>query len=122
MGGRCRREIDPNSPRTSALEDLFRSRKEWREFCDSVVSIRRVCEICGKDLSKRFVRGKHKGKFCKRFNIHHRIDCQTMGQYMDLNPERFLLLCPDCHQWVHRICNSPNFRDKQWFVKLDENV
>ena len=114
------RQIDPQAERSAQLEELFRSRKVWRDFCVSIVESRRCCEVCGKELSKKFVKGKYKGRYCKKFNVHHRYDCKTMGEYMDLSGDRFLLLCPDCHQWVHRVCNSPRFKDMRWFVKPDK--
>ena len=92
-------EIDPNEKATSQLKTLFRGRKEWKEFCSKLRDERdNKCEICGKPLTK--VIG----------NVHHLHTCPTMADYMNLEPNRFLLVCTNCHDWCHSVCNSPRFK------------
>lgn len=109
--------IDGSAKRTASLEALFRSRAVWRKFCESIINERRVCEICFKDLTKKHVRGKKKGRYCVTPNVHHMHKNPTMADYMNLDPRRFMLLCPNCHDWVHKVFNSPRFKEYQWVNK-----
>lgn len=82
----------------------FRSRKVWKDFCNDFKKTRDYrCEVCGKDLKD------------KLSNVHHRFKCETIEEYQDLTDSRFLLLCTDCHKWVHRIYNSPNFKERGFY-------
>lgn len=111
--------IDPAAKRTAALERLFRARAVWRKFCAAIVEGRKRCEICYKDLTKKHKRGKHAGKYCVTPNVHHTHRNATMGDYMNLDPSRFMLLCPNCHEWVHKVFNAPRFKELGWVNKED---
>lgn len=77
----------------------FRQRKVWTSFRELEIERRGCCcEICGKKLTKLVA------------NLHHRCACKTMEEYENLSPERFLLLCTSCHDWVHLVHNSPVFK------------
>lgn len=102
-------DIDLRAKATSDLKNLFRGRKVWKDFVESFTAERgNKCEICHKPLTK--VIG----------NVHHRCRALTMGEYMDLKPSRFMLLCTSCHDWVHLVHNSPRFKDRKWFVRNEE--
>ena len=113
------KEINPSEKRTSELETLFMSRKVWKKFCEKIVSERKVCEICLKDLTKKHKRGKKAGRYCVTPNVHHIYKNPTMGDYMNLDPKRFMLLCPNCHEWIHKVFNSPRLKSYQLVNRED---
>lgn len=98
-----------------AQKTKIRARKAWKVFADRILNERKCCEICGADLTARFVRGRRAGKLKATPNVHHMHVCENEEQYENYDPSRFMLLCVSCHEWVHKIYNSPNFKDRRFY-------
>lgn len=110
-------EILPTDKADNKRKTLFRTRDVWKKFCLEFKVLKNyTCEICGKDLHP-IVKKKTGEVKEKQIHVHHRTNFKTMGGYMNLNPENFMLLCPPCHTWAHKISNSPNFKDREWWIK-----
>ena len=76
---------------TFAEHTKFRTTKEWKEFRKKLISERgSSCEMCGTQYS---------GKRIKQLQVHHK----DPGNYTDLTPEKFCLLCSECHSTVERL-------------------
>ena len=80
---------------TSAEHAKFRSTTRWREFRTHLLENRGYCcACCG--IKKK-----------KGLQIHHK----DPDQYDDLTPEKFVILCSDCHGLVEKM--AKRFRGKK---------
>lgn len=77
--------------------DQFRRSKRWLTFRDwFIASHGRTCEFCGKTYKKT-----------ASLNVHHKYWCESQAEYEDLTESRFMLLCRECHTFVHKKANAP---------------
>lgn len=67
----------------------FRRTKEWISFRKQMLAAHPCCAFCG---SKRATR-----------TVHHIHNCKTEEEYEDLSEERFIVLCSQCHNFLHWI-------------------
>jgi len=80
---------------TSAEHTKFRSTSRWREFRSRLLEERGYrCACCG--IKKK-----------KGLQIHHK----DPDHYDDLTPEKFIILCSDCHGLVEKM--AKRFRGKK---------
>lgn len=64
----------------------FRARKIWKEFREALILQRnKTCELCGKKKSSP-----------RLLDCHH----VYPDDYEDLKPEKFKILCTQCHDFV----------------------
>lgn len=109
-------EINPEDYSYGNLENLFRTRAEWKAHVNNMLTLRPCCEICGKQLDKR----KKNGKLKTIVHIHHRYESFKMSDYMNLDPSRFMVLCASCHDWVHAVGQNPIIKSKDYFIRLPD--
>jgi len=83
----------------------FYSSEEW---CEAVKQVWKrdnaICQKCGKSHNTEQNRGN--------FHIHHIISFQV--KEFRSNIDNLLLLCKDCHRWVHSKSNINNQFIKKW--------
>ena len=80
---------------TSAEHTKFRSTTRWRVFRKSLLEARGYqCACCG--IKKK-----------KGLQIHHK----DPENYLDLTPEKFVILCSGCHDLVEKF--AKRFRGKK---------
>lgn len=74
---------------TTSAHAKFRRTKEWRTFHDRMLARHPYCAFCGSNKATR--------------TVHHIYDCQTEAEYEDLTEGRFIVLCSQCHSFLHWI-------------------
>lgn len=79
---------DKGGARTS-LHARFRRSKEWLSFRKEMLEKHPFCAFCG---SKRATR-----------TVHHVYLCETEEEYENLDESRFIVLCSQCHSYLHWI-------------------
>ena len=67
----------------------FRRTKRWTSFRKKMIAEHPCCAFCG---SKRATR-----------TVHHTHKCETQEEYEDLSEDRFIVLCSQCHNFLHWI-------------------
>lgn len=86
------------------------STDEWKECVKSVwARDNAICQLCGKD--HRDIDRKKE----KKFNIHHIISFQVVDYRF--NVDNLILLCYDCHRWVH----SKKNKDKVLIKEINDD-
>ena len=96
---------EPVEPKNKTERDAFRRTARWQIFRGLICSQRNnTCELCG----KRYENATH-------LNVHHRY----VTQYTNLNPERFMVVCRLCHDFIHIKFKAPNFAPKGWYGLVD---
>jgi hypothetical protein len=79
--------------RLKAEHEAFRLTPQWLLFRKYMLSARnQTCEFCGKHYSR-----------VQYLDVHHKY----VTNYENLNPERFMLLCKTCHQFLHKKEGTP---------------
>lgn len=73
--------------KVSTTHSLFRRTKKWTSFRKMMLKENPYCALCG---SKRATR-----------TVHHIFDCKTEEEYENLSPDRFIILCSQCHNFLH---------------------
>jgi hypothetical protein len=69
----------------------FRSGIEWKTFRAGIIIVRNsTCDSCGVIVVP---------KNTKRLHLHH----MHKEDYTVLEPDRFALLCRDCHSYLHHL-------------------
>lgn len=78
-----------------AEHEAFRSTPRWMLFRKYMLaSHNQTCDFCGKHYSR-----------VQYLDVHHKF----ITNYENLEPERFMLLCKTCHQFLHKKSGTPNF-------------
>lgn len=73
--------------------EAFRLTPQWLIFRKYMLAARnQTCEFCGKHYSR-----------VQYLDVHHKYSTN----YQNLNPERFMLLCKTCHQFLHKKEGTP---------------
>lgn len=67
----------------------FRRSKKWKTFHDYMIERHPYCAFCGSNKATR--------------TVHHTHICQTEDEYEDLSEDRFIVLCSQCHSFLHWI-------------------
>jgi hypothetical protein len=81
----------------SEQHSKFRTSKEWKAFRLSIIEERqKKCECCGVQKNN-----------ASRLQLHHIFPLD----YTNLSPERFALLCANCHAEIERL--SKRLRGKK---------
>ena len=77
--------------------DKFRTSKRWLDFrLNFIARHANTCEFCGKKYTKTAC-----------LNVHHKYYCTTQEEYENLEESRFMLLCRECHTFIHKKANAP---------------
>lgn len=98
---------------THIEHNKFRTTKVWKEFRKKLIHDRGAeCECCGT---------KYSGKRIKQLQVHHK----DPANYMDLAPEKFVLLCSGCHDMIERmnkkLKGSKGVKNKEkWLALIGE--
>ena len=80
------------------------SSDEWKAVAREVwARDRAICQICGKDHNKSRVKGG--------FHIHHIVSFQHKELRSDIS--NLILLCKECHRWVHSRKNKEKLYIKE---------
>ena len=73
--------------------EQFRLTPQWTIFRKWMLASRnQTCDFCG----KRYTRTQY-------LDVHHKY----ATNYQDLTPDRFMLLCKTCHEFLHRKEGTP---------------
>lgn len=88
----------------SSEHDRFRRSKVWKDFRKKMIKEHPCCAFCG---SKRATR-----------TVHHIYECQTKEEYENLDESRFIILCSQCHNFLHWIGRKKNETDAVLQIKL----
>lgn len=73
--------------------DEFRMTTQWKLFRQYIVSSRHAtCEFCGKQYKKTSF-----------LDVHHKF----FTNYTNLDETRFMLLCKECHKFLHKKSGTP---------------
>lgn len=73
--------------------EAFRLTPKWMIFRKYMLSARnQTCEFCGKRYTK-----------VQYLDVHH----MYSTNYENLDPDRFMLLCKTCHQFLHKKSGTP---------------
>jgi len=67
----------------------FRRTQKWKNFRKMMLQKYPCCKFCD---SKKATR-----------TVHHIYDCATQEEYEDLKENRFIVLCSQCHNYLHWI-------------------
>lgn len=76
-------------PAQTSQHALFRRTKKWLNFRKYMLKEHPYCAFCGSNRATR--------------TVHHIYDCQTEEEYEDLSEDRFIILCSQCHNFLHWI-------------------
>jgi predicted HNH restriction endonuclease len=78
-----------------AEHEAFRLTPRWMLFRKYMLaSHNQTCDFCGKHYSR-----------VQYLDVHHKY----ITDYENLDPDRFMLLCKTCHQFLHKKSGTPNF-------------
>lgn len=88
----------------------FRTTKEWKDFRKKILEKRGLfCECCGTSYTL---------KTSRRLQVHHK----DPKNYLDLSPEKFCLLCSECHKLIERVSKKINgkkgIKNKEKWLEL----
>lgn len=72
----------------------FRRTKKWTQFRKNMLEKYPSCAFCG---SKRATK-----------TVHHIYKCETQEEYENLTEDRFIVLCSQCHNFLHWIGRKKN--------------
>ena len=76
---------------TRQERNAFRKTVAWKDHRLSILKERNYqCEIC---------QAVHKGMMSRRLDVHHK----DPDNYTNLDKDKFLLLCHQCHDYFHNI-------------------
>ena len=93
--------------KTSKERAAFRDTAAWRTFRGYMLASKNhTCEFCGMYY-----------KNTAKLNVHHLYDTQ----YDNLAVTRFMLVCRECHDYIHKKYNSPSLRSKRLARRIDED-
>lgn len=74
----------------------FRETPEWQIFRKYMLALHNnTCDFC-----------KKKYKQTARLDVHHMFDTN----YTRLEESRFMVLCKECHTFIHKKCDTPAFK------------
>lgn len=92
-------------PSNAKERSNFRLGVQWQIFrAFMLAKEHNTCQLCGKQY-----------KEVSHLNIHHRY----ITHYTNLDPDRFIVVCKTCHEYIHHKYNAPAYKQAHWFGLSD---
>ena len=85
---------DSSAQSKTEYHSKFRRTKEWKNFRKLMLKKYPCCKFCNSNRATR--------------TVHHIFNCKSLEDYTDLSEERFIVLCSQCHNFLHWVCRKKN--------------